>query len=165
MKMRIMTTILAVALAFPAVGIAAQDKSPGAGPNPYSDCGIGAALFPNIKPLAVISNIIWDVGTTAITSATVSPETCSGKKVEAAAFILESYDSLAEETARGNGDHIVALLNIMEVAGADRPAVVASIRKQMASAVVSDTYLTADKLTKASIYYSILITSLLDNAA
>lgn len=137
-----------------------KDKTPGSGPNPFSDCGIGAALFPTIKPLAVISNVIWDIGTTAVTSATASPETCNGKTVTAAVFILKSYDNLAEETARGKGEHLVALLNIMEVNEADRAEVVTNIRTQMASTVVSDTYLTADKVEKANIYYSIVIASL-----
>ena len=35
--------------------------------NPYTDCGIGAALFPNTNWAAVTSNVIWDAGTTAVT--------------------------------------------------------------------------------------------------
>lgn len=164
MKMRIIIAILALTLAVPVASLADQDRTPGSGPNPYTDCGIGAALFPTIKPLAVTSNVIWDVGVTAITSATASPETCTGKTVAAAAFILRNYARLAEETARGNGDHVVALLNIMEVTDSDRSAVINSIREKMAIAVDSDPYLTTDDVTKASIYYSILITSLFDNA-
>ena len=49
---------------------------PGSGPNPFSDCGIGAALFPDTSWAAVTSNITWDIGTTALTSATMSPGTC-----------------------------------------------------------------------------------------
>src|SRR5688572_5993856 len=47
----------------------AASKAPGAGPNPFSDCGIGAALFPKTGWAAVTSNVIWDIGTTALTSA------------------------------------------------------------------------------------------------
>ena len=67
----------------------ANDQA-GSGPNPFTDCGIGAALFPDTHWAAVTSNVIWDVGTTALTSATASPETCSGAKVEAAMFINET---------------------------------------------------------------------------
>ncbi len=177
MKKKIVTSILALALTIPAVCFAEEDmdtgaedttsgvtvvkdRTPGSGPNPFSDCGIGAAIFPTIKPLAVTSNVIWDIGTTAVTSATASPETCNGKTVTAAVFILKSYENLAEETARGQGEHLVALLNIMEVDEADRVEIVTSIRTQMASTVVSDTYLSADKVEKANIYYSIVISSL-----
>ena len=48
--------------------------------NAYVQCGIGAAIFKNNKTAAIISNIIWDLGTTAISSQTSSPETCEGKK-------------------------------------------------------------------------------------
>ena len=68
--------------------------APGSGPNPFSDCGIGAALFPETKWAAVTSNVIWDVGTTAVASATMSPQTCSGKQAKTAAFIYHTYDSL-----------------------------------------------------------------------
>ena len=46
--------------------------------NPYTDCGIGAALFPNTNWAAVTSNATWDAGTTAVISATASEDTCSG---------------------------------------------------------------------------------------
>ena len=48
----------------------ADPKAPGSGPNPYTDCGIGAALFPNTHWAAATSNVIFDLGITAITSAT-----------------------------------------------------------------------------------------------
>jgi hypothetical protein len=38
----------------------------GSGPNPYSDCGIGAALFKDTEWAAVTSNVTWDLGTTEI---------------------------------------------------------------------------------------------------
>ena len=89
-----------------------EHKVAGSGPNPYSDCGIGAALFTETKWAAVTSNVIWDLGITAITSATASPETCSGKKVETAQFIIDNYDNLAEETAKGQGTHLIAMLGL-----------------------------------------------------
>ncbi|MBI5557193.1 MAG: DUF3015 family protein [Deltaproteobacteria bacterium] len=186
MKKKVMIASLLFALTFPTVCFSAEDmtssqedmtsaskdmtpapknKTPGSGPNPFSDCGIGAALFPTIKPLAVSSNVIWDIGTTAVTSATASPETCTGKDVVAAVFILNSYESLAEETARGDGEHLAALLNILEVDKIERDAVVNNIRAQMANTVSSDTYLTADKVKKANIYYTIVIGALNNIAA
>jgi hypothetical protein len=63
---------------------ATADKTPGTGPSPYTDCGIGAALFKETDWAAISSNVIWDLGSTALTSATMSPETCSKQKVKVA---------------------------------------------------------------------------------
>lgn len=138
-------------------------KAPGTGPNPFSDCGIGAALFPEHKVLAVTSNIIWDIGTTAVTSATASPETCSGKNVDAAAFILNSYDSLVEDTARGEGEHLTALMNILEVEQSAQANVVAAVRAEMAEQIAADAYVAANKAEKSQVFYFAVINAV--NAA
>jgi len=140
----------------------AETKAPGSGPNPYSDCGIGAALFPNHPVGAVISNVIWDIGSTALTSATASPETCNGKNVKAAAFIMDSYDQLLEETAKGSGQHIATLLNILEVEQHNRQAATQSIRNQIAADVSSATFTSATKVQKAEAYYNATMTSVSD---
>lgn len=160
-KSLVVGTILATALS--SVAMADQKKAPGSGPNPFSDCGIGAALFPNHKVLAVTSNVIWDIGTTAVTSATASPETCSGNNVTAAKFILESYDSLAEETARGQGDHLAALMNILEISQEEQAAVITSIRAQMANNLADADYSSADKTEKSSQFYNSVMNAI--NAA
>lgn len=146
--------IVAVMLAA-SVSVQAQDKkAAGSGPSPYADCGIGAALFSENKTLAVTSNVIWDIGTTALTSATASPETCNGKKVAVATFILESYDNLAEDTARGDGEHLNALLNLMEVSAENKSAVVAQLRADMAQNLSQPTYASADKVSKATMFFN-----------
>jgi len=159
MKIKLLATTFALAAVLPTVAMAAE-KSTGSGPNPFSDCGIGAALFPEHKVLAVTSNVIWDVGTTALTSATASPETCSGKKTTAAKFILDSYESLAEETARGQGAHLDALLSILEVDATEKSAVIASLRTQISEKVTSSTYSSATRLEKSSDYYNSVIAAL-----
>lgn len=136
--------------------LAAEDKTPGSGPNPFSECGIGAALFPNTAWAAVTSNVIWDVGTTAVTSATASPETCSGKKLEVAKFINETYDSLVVETAVGEGEHVTAMLEIFGCTRAAQPAIVSEIRSSLGQQVGSPEYLTQDHIEKASSYYQAL---------
>lgn len=163
MKLKTLVTGMVLAAALPNLALADEKKAVGTGPNPFSDCGIGAALFPGHKVLAVTSNVIWDIGTTAVTSATASPETCSGKSATAAKFILDSYESLAEETARGEGEHLAALLNILEVKDADRAAVISSLRTQMAQQVSAADYTSTDKLQKSSDYYTSVMAAL--NAA
>lgn len=140
--------------------VVAGDKAVGSGPNPFSDCGIGAALFKDNKTLAVTSNIIWDVGTTALTSATASPETCNGKTVTAAKFIIESFDNLSEETARGEGEHLTALLNIMEVNAARHNDVISAIRSEMANNIASAEFVNADKQAKSVEFYNALVAAI-----
>lgn len=140
-------------------GAVAAKGTAGSGPNPFVDCGIGAALFPNTHWAAVSSNVIWDIGTTAVISATASPETCNGKNVKAAAFILDTYETLAEETARGEGEHLISLMNIMEVEEAKRMAMVSKVRSGMAVTVSGEDYDNMNRLDKAKSYYALMMTA------
>lgn len=173
MKLKSFLTGALILAALPSIAFASTKKtakkpeestktqsSTGSGPNPFSDCGIGAALFKTNKVLAVTSNVIWDVGTTAVTSATASPETCSGKNVTAARFILDSYDSLAEETARGTGEHLAALMNIMDVEQSSQAQVIANLRKDMAANVTKADYVAANKVDKSSQFYSSFVAAI-----
>jgi hypothetical protein len=153
MKLTSIVAVVALSATFTS-NLYAADKVAGSGPNPYSDCGIGAALFTENKTLAVTSNVIWDIGTTAVTSATASPETCNGKKVAVATFILESYDQLTEDTARGEGEHLTTLLQLMEVQPQQQAVVVANIRSQMAKQLTSADYQTADKVEKSTMLFN-----------
>jgi len=145
----------AAATAAPAqTSVITPDKAPGSGPNPFTDCGIGAALFPNTHWAAVTSNALWDLGTTAVTSATASPQTCSGKKVAAALFIQESYERLAEETAQGHGEHLATVLNIMECRGEQQADAMLSTRDAMSSAVGQPTFGSLSRTEKAARFYN-----------
>lgn len=154
--MRLKTAALAVAV-LATIHLPAQaegnSKAPGSGPNPFSDCGIGAALFSDTKWAAVTSNVIWDIGTTAVTSATASPETCNGKTVAAASFINDTYEKLAEETARGEGENLATLLNIFECAAPQHGRVIAAARNEMADELARPGYATQDRTEKAVRFY------------
>jgi hypothetical protein len=159
-KKSLMALTLSIAVSASVATNAAETKSVGSGPNPFSDCGIGAALFPTSPVGAVISNIIWDVGTTAVVSATASPETCSGKNMQAAAYILETYDSLVEDTAKGQGDHLEALLSIMEVSESSRLEATSNLRQSIAEVVSSSGYSQSNVATKAEAFYTSMTESL-----
>jgi len=131
-------------------------KETGSGPNPFSDCGIGAAIFKNTAWAAVTSNITWDVGSTAITSATASPETCQKQNVETAQFILDTYDNLVEETAQGEGAHLTAMMNILGCDASVQSSVKSEIRSGAATAVASDTYNDKNAVQKASDLYNVV---------
>jgi len=150
--------VVSALLALTSFSVSAQDsaKAPGSGPNPFSDCGIGAALFSETKWAAVTSNVIWDVGTTAVTSATASPQTCNGKQMAAATLINDTYEKLVEETARGQGEHLTSLLNIFECGDARQGRAIDAARGAMGELVAQPGYATQDRTQKAARFYEVV---------
>lgn len=106
--------------------------------NPWKECGIGAIIFDENGVAAAISNIIWDLGTTAVSSKVSSAESCEGANVQAAIFIQDNYDVVLEQTSQGAGDHLVAMLDILHVDAAQQPQVISSVRAQMAAKVATE---------------------------
>lgn len=80
--------------------------------NPWQHCGIGAAIFDENETAAAISNVIWDSGTTAVSSATVSPELCTSSQIDVANYIDATNPALTAELAMGNGEHVSGLLAV-----------------------------------------------------
>jgi hypothetical protein len=155
-KKLLLTTSVITTLVASTCVFAADNKAPGSGPNPFTDCGIGAALFSDTKWAAVTSNIIWDIGITAIISATASPQTCQGNKVVAALFIRDTYANLAEETAAGQGEHLTTVLNIYGCDGSRHASAVKQIRGAMGQAVAAPGYVDQAPLVKDANFYSII---------
>ena len=123
--------------------------------NPWIECGIGAMLFPKHRVGAVISNVIWDLGSTATTSAMSSPGTCEGRSAQAAMFINETYASLEEETVKGSGDHINAMLSILNCDLNKQDEIVSNIRADFSNQLINAS---SSQTKKAEAYYN-LVTS------
>ncbi|GAA0323976.1 DUF3015 family protein [Psychrobacter aestuarii] len=120
----------------------------------YKECGIGGALFGKSSPiLAIISNVTWDLGTTAATSDSMSPETCQGGNVRAAVLIKEAFPSVEKDLAAGQGAHLSALQN---VAGCYS---VANIRKEYGAYAQTSAYRNATQDQNAEALYSIVSNS------
>lgn len=98
--------------------------------------------------------MIWDVGTTAVTSATASPETCNAKDVATAQFILENYDNLAEETAKGQGAHLTAMFDVLGCQASAHGTMISTVRQNMATNVSQANYTNKSQIEKASDYYN-----------
>lgn len=130
--------------------------------NVWRDCGIGAMIFSDIPVGAVISNIIWDLGTTATTSHLSSPDTCKGKSVAAAAFIHETYANLMDETVIGEGKHLHSLLNIMECSKSAQPGIIKSMRDGIPALLEQQDYLEQPALIKSENYYNLMNESILN---
>ncbi len=117
----------------------------------YKECGIGGALFGNSSPiLAIISNVTWDLGTTAATSDSMSPNTCQGGNVKAAVLIKEAFPSVEKDLASGQGAHLSALAN---VAHCDSEA---NVRAQYGQYAQTSAYRTATQDQNAQALYSIV---------
>ena len=124
--------------------------------NPWQHCGIGAGIFDENGTAAALSNIIWDSGTTAVTSATMSPETCSSKEVEVARFVDETYEQLAMETAMGEGEHLTAALGLMNCGNGSSQEVVSQLRADLQQASATASYAEQGHADKAFQYYNSL---------
>ena len=123
----------------------------------YTECGIGGAIFKNNKTLAAISNITWDLGTTAVSSGYSSEENCQGGKVAAANFIHSSYASLEQDIAKGEGKHLSALMDIMQCDSSAREGLVNTIRADFSNTVSVKGYADAPQFQKSKDLYNIMI--------
>lgn len=150
MKGKIFTAgLLALAVSATApMQVQAQDDAFG-GKNPWMDCGIGAMIFPNHEVVAAISNIIWDLGTTAVTSATASEGSCNGNRLAAAQFVTDAYANLEEELAEGEGQHLNAMMNLMACEAAAQPAAIATVRSNFAEVMAGEAFATLNQEQKA----------------
>ncbi|RUO59000.1 DUF3015 family protein [Pseudidiomarina insulisalsae] len=125
------------------------------GVNPWQQCGIGAMIFPNHGLAAAISNIIWDLGTTAVTSATVSQETCEGAGTFTAIFVTESYVQIEEQLAVGDGEHLNAMLQLMGCTQAQQPQAIKKLRTDYAAHMGTASYSGQSQVEKAeALYYT-----------
>jgi hypothetical protein len=126
--------------------------------NPWRDCGIGRVVFTDAKDstFAIISNITFDLGTTALTSALSSPDTCAGAKVASAIFIDQTYGKLAEETAVGEGEHLAALYEIMGCNTSSYQSLTQEVRGQFAAYVSNPDYARLSHNDKAQNFYNIV---------
>lgn len=152
MKKIIMTLALCAAFILPQAANAQNTQEQGSGPNPFVECGIGAALFPDLHWAAAISNVIWDLGSTAVTSALSSPQMCNAKKVKTATLILETLPELEKDLAMGDGEFVVALAGTMGCS-AHKDTIVADMRQSYAKQVANVDYVRETTPQRATAMY------------
>ncbi len=135
-----MKKIASIALAVAALSSNAFAQSETDKINPWKHCGIGAAIFDDNGTAAAISNIIWDLGTTAISSKISSEDSCEGQRTKAAMFIQDNFDAVLEQTAMGEGEHVNAMLEILEVNDESKAEVIAAIRTSVNAQTQPEAY-------------------------
>jgi len=142
--------ILGIMLAFPVVSFAEEQI------NPWTDCGLGAMIFSKYPAAAGISNIIWDLGTTAVTSSAITPASCAGKNVAAAKFITDTYSNLEEDTVKGEGQHVTAMLDIFGCEKVSQKGIIESVKADFGETLKNSTYSSKSIVEKAQGYYNIV---------
>jgi len=90
------------------------------------------------------------LGSYAYTSATLSEDTfCAEKTTSTASFIKDAYPALIEDTARGAGEHLVAVLGLAGCNPAEQAVAIPLIRADMALVVSAAGYSTSSNNEKA----------------
>jgi len=115
----------------------------------YTECGLGAIIAPTNPTLAAITNVTWDLGTTAVSTNVSSPESCNGGKAKTAAFIGKSYDDLELEIASGEGKYVDTLATMTTKDISD-------IRAEFTELVASNDYSKMNKVEKVEKLYNIV---------
>jgi len=122
----------------------------------YVECGLGALIAPNTPVVAVITNITWDLGTTAISSNISSPENCKGGQADTASFIIDSYELLETDLASGEGAYLDMLATLAEFEGEDRVSFLTALRVEFAQHVSQDGYSSMSRFNKAEALFNMV---------
>lgn len=124
--------------------------------NPWQHCGIGAMIFPEQGILAAVSNIIWDLGTTAVISAQSSPDQCKGSRVQTAMFVQGTIASLEKEAAVGEGEYSATLMQVMQCEAGAQDQLMLRVRSSVAGVVAAPEYSDMDKTQRAEAYFNVV---------
>ncbi len=153
MKKRILLSILTIITVIASPVYAAFENID----NAWQECGLGAMVFPDNRVAAAISNVIWDLGTTAVTSASASEDTCKGKKNSAAAkFVNSAYAKIEEDIAKGDGKHMSAALDLFKVSPQKKQIIKVELRQKLAKLHAVPSYEKLTTVTKAQTIYHLL---------
>jgi hypothetical protein len=123
----------------------------------YEECGLGGIIGDAAGGgqaggiLAIVTNVTWDLGTTAVSSEVTSPNSCSNKGALTATIINEGYNKLEEEIALGDGAYLQALQKVNE-GSLDTVA----LRDQLSTLANSEEYATLSRMEKSEKLYNIV---------
>lgn len=122
----------------------------------YTDCGIGAMISPSNDAVAAVTNVTWDLGTTAISSDASSEENCKGGQVAAAGFIYDAHAQLENDLVKGDGEYLTALLNISGCGAADQAGVKSSMRGEFGQVMNGQGYSQGSDFEKSEAIYNLM---------
>jgi len=119
----------------------------------YKQCGLGALIAPHTPVVAIITNITWDLGTTAVISD--ATDGCSSKAGKMASLIHNSYVPLEQELAQGQGEYLNAVLATASCDEASKAGVVANVREDFAANVSSSDYTSQTQFEKSESLFNL----------
>jgi len=124
----------------------------------YTDCGLGGLIGAQVNDrtignvLAIVTNVTFDLGTTAVISEVSSPDTCAGGSAAVAAFIHQSYDALEQDLASGEGKYLAALKTL----SGGGEAFELELRSAFAETVASSDYTKQTRYAKSESLYNLV---------
>jgi len=122
----------------------------------YTECGLGALIAPRNGAVAAVTNVTWDLGTTAISSNISSPDTCNGGQEKTAAFIYDSYSALETELASGDGPYLNALILLSGCEQQVHKELISVLRNDFAKVVAEPGYAAQSSYEQANTLYGLL---------
>jgi len=121
----------------------------------YTDCGLGAMIAPTNSAVAAVTNVTFDLGTTAISSNMSSPESCKGGQGKVASFIYNSYEALENDLASGSGTYLDSL---MVLAGHTQDQQKLEVlRNGFVKIVANPSYIDQNRFEKAKALYDLVV--------
>ncbi len=122
----------------------------------YKQCGLGGAFFGESSPtMAFISNVTWDLGTTAASSD--SSDACAISNEETAAiYIHEAYEMLERDISKGRGEYFDNLATILSCESESVGRVMSAVRAEFSGVVASEAYASMSKMEKSNALYKIV---------
>jgi len=122
----------------------------------YTECGLGAMIAPRHPGVAAVTNVTWDLGTTAVSSNISCPDSCSGGKAKVAAFIYDSYDPLEKDLAVGNGEYLDGLMELINCEPESKEGFIKALRTDFKTIVAEKNYIDKSRFEKAESLYKIV---------
>jgi len=122
----------------------------------YVQCGLGAMIAPNTPAVAAVTNVTWDLGTTAILSNATSPETCKGGSAKTAAFIHDSYTPIENDLAKGQGEYLDTLMATTDCDASAHAEIASAVREDFATVVAQPGYAERSRFEKAESLFNIV---------
>lgn len=122
----------------------------------YKECGLGAMLFPKDPYIAVFTNVTWDLGSTALSSNSSSPDSCSGGKGKVASLINKAYELLEADLASGNGKYLDTLAALAVRDSQAQQQFKVALRKDFTKVVATAGYTTKTRFEKEEILYNLV---------
>lgn len=117
----------------------------------YKQCGLGGIIGNAVGNesgiVAIITNVTWDLGTTAVISD--ATDACSDKSGKMASLIHNSYTPLEQDLAQGQGEYLDTLLATAECDATVQPSVVSHVREGFSAQVAAPGYASQTQFEKS----------------